>query len=215
MIYYPLQMLKLSGIDDIIIVVNDGCQGEQIAKIIECGSYLRFSSIKYVFQDKPKGTAYAISLCKKLLDTSSFVVAWGDNIFEYCPLGLTKDINQEAIIFVKEVDNISHYGKVILNDGRGVVDIQYYSSSDSENNRGYALAGIFMLPWYFCDYIDKIIPNFKNEIDIVDALREYIKANKIKANIIKGYWVDAASSFDNLLEASILVKNNGVNKVIE
>jgi UTP-glucose-1-phosphate uridylyltransferase len=61
--------------------------------------------------------------------------------------------------------------------------------------------------------LDNIKPNKENELDLVDALNEYAKSNRIETRLVNGSWIDAASSFDNLLNAGLLVANHGANKL--
>lgn len=215
MIYYPFQFLKLSGISEIIIVVNEDKQAEQISQYLSYEGNLGFSSVKYVFQDSPKGTAHAISLCKNLLISSPFVVIWGDNMFEYCQLNLKRLCPDSIKLFIKEVDDVSHYGDVIINANREISNIIYGSKMKQKIKKGFALTGLFVLNSTFFKYIDKIKPNAKNEIDIVDALRLYIEVHRTEATIVEGFWIDMASSYDNLLAAACFVKKHGVNKLID
>ena len=213
MLYYPLSFLKRSGINNIIIVINSDTMHNRFTNAIKQEREFAGLAIEYVLQDSPQGTAHAISLCKRLLGVNSFIVIWGDNIFEYCRPNILRTNDDEISLFVKRVNDISQYGHVVLNEHNEIVDILYGSNPNHNLKHGLALCGLFSLNEKIFEFIDATTPNSKNELEIVDALRRYLKSKRPKVEIINGYWIDAASSFDNLLRASMLVKENGANKV--
>jgi len=212
MLYYPLSFLKRSGINKIIIVINSDTAPDLFNKAISQEREFAGLAIEYVLQNSPQGTAHAISLCKRFLGVDSFIVIWGDNIFEYCRPNISRIYDDKITLFVKRVNDISQYGHVVLNEHNEIVDILYGSRTNHNVKHGLALCGLFSLNEKIFEFIDATTPNSKNELEVVDALRRYLKSKRPRVEIINGYWIDAASSFDNLLQASMLVKENGANK---
>jgi len=206
MINYPIHLLIESGIREIAIVVSNALQATQISKMTDGGKTARF---EYVIQEAPLGTAHALSLCKDFTNEQPFMVAWGDNVVEYNLSEVVKYHHDGTRIFIKKVDDLASYGEVVLNENGNVQQINCASNS-SVKKQGYALAGIFIFAQTIFKYISCIQPNSIGELDIVDALN--IATQELWVEELQGYWIDAASSFDNLLKASSLVKEKKANK---
>jgi len=216
LIYYPLEFLRGSGLSDIIITTNKGIHAEQIQSQLKDTNF-GFNSIDYVYQEAPLGTAHAVSCCRDLLASEkAFVVIFGDNICEFCIddfINRIKTIpHPSPTLFVKEVSDLREYGKVML--GNDTVE-KILPAKFAQNKPGMAMTGIILLDPSCFDFFDTQQKNIKGEFDIVDTLINYVQKKSLNASKIPGYWIDAASSIQNLAQSHQLVQLHGSNKPSE
>lgn len=209
LIEYPIELLVKSGIREIIIVTNTEIHASEISEYLDAEFVSGIDSIKYVYQNQPLGTAHAISLCQELVASEPFMVVFGDNIVEYNLMSSVEEYIGGAKVFVKQLLETKHFGRVVIERNQ-VIDI--LPADVPSTGPGYALSGIFFFDELIFSYIDRLSKNSKYELDIVDALKHYLRDELLAAEELPGYWLDAASSHEHLLEAACIVKNKGANK---
>ncbi len=205
LIYYPLSILMLAKINDILIIVNKN-QLSQFKKILPDGKNLGIK-ITYAEQNYPKGLPEAFIIGKKFIGNNNVALILGDNFFYGQNLteklkDCTK-LKSGAKIFVHPVSNPSQYGVAKINKKNKILKIvekpkKYFSN--------LAITGLYFFDKHVVKYAKNLKPSKRNEIEIVDLLKKYIKKNKLSAEWIGrgGAWLDTGSVKD-FYEASAFV----------
>ena len=204
LIFYPLSVLMLAGIREILIVVNKG-QLKQFKKILSDGS--RFGvKIKYVEQEKPKGLPDAFILGEKFIGKDNVALILGDNFF-YAQSLTTK---------LKECVKLKSGCKVLLHPVNkpelyGVAKIKNKKISEiiekpNKPKSNLAVTGLYFFDNKVINLSKKLKPSKRNEIEIVDLLRKYMKNKTLKAEFLGrgGAWLDTGS-IDEFYETSSFV----------
>ena len=197
LIYYPLSVLMLSGIREILIIVNKG-QINQFKKILPSGENLGIK-ISYAEQTYPKGLPDAFQIGKNFIGKDGVVLILGDNFFY--GQSLTKilkkclKLNQGATVILHPVKNPSLYGVASINNKNKVVKIIEKPKKFVSN---LAITGLYFFDNKVVRYSKNLKPSKRKEIEIVDLLNKYKKNNKLSAKFISrgGAWLDAGSIED-------------------
>ena len=197
LIYYPLSILMLAKIKDILIIVNKS-QLEQFKKILPEGKNLGIK-ISYAEQKYPKGLAEAFIIGKRFIGYNNVALILGDNFFY--GQNLTKKLKEctklktGAKIFIHPVSNPSQYGVVKINKKKKILKIIEKPKKYLSN---LAITGLYFFDNNVVKYANKLKPSKRNELEIVDLLKKYNKKNKLSAEWIGrgGAWLDAGSVKD-------------------
>jgi len=205
LIYYPLSILMLAKIKDILIIVNKG-QLTQFKKILPEGKNLGIK-INYAEQKYPRGLPEAFIIGKKFIGKDSVALVLGDNFFY--GQNLTEKLKEctklqsGAKIFIHPVSNPSHYGVVKINKKNKILKIIEKPKKYLSN---FAITGLYFFDSNVVKYTDSLKPSKRNEIEIVDLLKKYNKKNKLSVEFIGrgGAWLDTGS-FKDFYDASAFV----------
>ena len=197
LIYYPLSVLMLSGIREILIIVNKG-QINQFKKILPSGENLGIK-ISYAEQTYPKGLPDAFQIGKNFIGKDGVVLILGDNFFY--GQSLTKilkkclKLNQGATVILHPVKNPSLYGVASINNKNKVIKIIEKPKKFVSN---LAITGLYFFDNKVVEHSKNLKPSKRKEIEIVDLLNKYKKNNKLSAKFISrgGAWLDAGSIED-------------------
>ena len=197
LIYYPLSILMLSGIRDILIIVNKG-QLNQFKKIIPNGENLGVK-ITYIEQKYPRGLPDAFLVGKKFIGNSNIVLILGDNFFY--GQSLTKKLkecvklNKGATVILHPVSNPSSYGVATINKKNKITKIV---EKPKKNISNLAVTGLYFFDNNVINYSKKLKLSKRKEIEIVDLLNKYKKKNKLSAEFLGrgGAWLDTGSIKD-------------------
>ena len=197
LIYYPLSVLMLSGIRDILIIVNKG-QLNQFKKILPNGSNLGIK-ISYAEQKYPKGLPDAFLVGKKFIGKDNVALILGDNFFY--GQSLTKRLQQcvrlktGASVLLHPVRNPSLYGIASINRKNKITKIiekpkKYFSN--------LAITGLYFFDNKVIGYSENLKPSKRRELEIVDLLNKYKSKKKLSAQFISrgGAWLDTGSIDD-------------------
>ena len=197
LIYYPLSVLMLMGIRDILIIVNKG-QIDQFKKILPNGNNLGIK-ISYAEQKYPKGLPDAFQVGKNFIGKSGVVLILGDNFFYGQSLtnilkGCLK-INNGAIVILHPVKNPSLYGVARINKKNDVLKIVEKPKKFVSN---LAITGLYFFDNKVINYSKNLKPSKRKELEIIDLLNKYKKNNKLSAKFISrgAAWLDAGSIED-------------------
>ncbi len=210
LIFYPLSVLMLAGIKDILIIVNRG-QLSQFKKIIPEGKNLGIK-ITYAEQKYPKGLPEAFVIGENFIGKDNVALILGDNFFYgqnlTAKLRECTRLKSGGIIFVHSVNNPSQYGVVKINKRNKIIKIVEKPKKYLSN---LAITGLYFFDNKVVKYSKNLKPSKRKEIEIVDLLKKYIKNNKLSVEFIGrgGAWLDAgsikdfydASSFVSALES--------------
>ena len=197
LIFYPLSVLMLSGIRDILIIVNKG-QLNQFKKILPDGNNLGIK-ISYAEQDRPKGLPDAFIVGKNFIGKNSVALILGDNFFygESLTKKLKKcvKLNKGAQVILHWVSNPSSYGVAKINNKNKIVKI---IEKPKKNFSNLAVTGLYFFDNKVIKYCENLKPSKRNEIEIVDLLNKYKKEKKLSAEFLGrgGAWLDTGSIKD-------------------
>ena len=204
MVFYPLSVLMLAGIKDIMIITNKEYVNI-FKKNLGDGSSLGIK-ISYEIQKKPNGIPEAFLIAKKFIQNQNVLLILGDNLFYGQQIGalLKKPLNNGAKIFLHQVRNPNEYGVVEFNKNKKVKKILEKPKKYISN---YAVTGMYIFDQNVISFTSKLKPSKRNELEISDLLNLYLKKNKLSHEILgRGYsWFDAGTH-DSLLSASEFVK---------
>lgn len=206
MIYYPLSVLLLAGIRDILII-STRRDIPLFKELLGDGSNIGIN-LKYAVQDKPKGIAEAFIIGEDFIGSDNVCLILGDNIFYGQGFTLTLNegvsISSGAIIFGYSVNNPERYGIVEFDKNKKAISLE---EKPANSKSSYAVPGL-----YFYDNnvieISKIIePSKRGELEITDINKVYLKNNQLKVKVLgRGFaWLDTGTH-ESLLEASNFVQ---------
>ena len=196
LIYYPLSVLMLAKIRDVLIVVNKG-QLDQYKKILPNGKNLGIK-ISYVEQDKPRGLPDAFILGEKFIGKSSVSLILGDNFFygQYLTEKLKSSvkIKNGAKVFLHRVRKPERYGVAKVKNKK-IISIK---EKPKKFFSDYAITGLYFFDNKVVDYSKKLKPSKRGEIEITDLLKKYKEKGKLSADFIGrgGAWLDTGSISD-------------------
>ena len=196
LIYYPLSILMLAKIRDILIVVNKG-QLEQYKKLLPDGKNLGIK-ISYVEQDKPRGLPDAFILGEKFIGKSGVSLILGDNFFygQYLSEKLKQSIKVKngAKVFLHKVKNPEKYGVAKIKKNK----IMLIKEKPKKYFSDFAITGLYFFDKNVVRYSKELKPSKRGELEITDLLNKYKKKNKLSADFIGrgGAWLDTGSISD-------------------
>ena len=197
LIFYPLSILMLAKIKDILIIVNKG-QLDQYKKLLPNGDNL---GIKITFkeQDKPRGLPDAFVLGEKFIGSSNVAMILGDNFFygqnlTHKLLNCAK-IKSGAKILLHSVQNPELFGIAKINSNNKIIKIKEKPKKFFSN---YAITGLYFFDNKVVKYAKSLKPSARGEVEIIDLLKKYMKKNKLSADFIGrgGAWLDTGSIED-------------------
>ena len=195
--FYPLSVLMLSGIRDILIIVNKG-QLNQFKKILPNGNNLGIK-ISYTEQKYPKGLPDAFRIGKNFIGNSNVALILGDNFFY--GESFTKKLKEcvklkkGATIILHPVGSPSSYGVANINKKNKITKIVEKPKKFISN---LAVTGLYFFDNKVVNYSKNLKPSKRNEIEIVDLLNKYKNKNQLSAEFLGrgGAWLDTGSIKD-------------------
>ena len=197
LIFYPLSVLMLAGLRDILIIVNKG-QLNQFRKILPNGNNLGIK-ISYAEQAKPRGLPDAFVVGKKFIGKENVALILGDNFFY--GQSLTKRLQEcvklksGASVLLHPVKNPSLYGIASITKKNKIVKIIEKPKKHFSN---LAITGLYFFDNKVINYSKNLKPSKRKEIEIVDLLNKYKRKKKLSADFISrgGAWLDTGSIED-------------------
>ncbi len=196
LIYYPLSILMLAKIKDILIIVNKG-QLEQYKKLIPNGNNLGIK-ISYIEQDKPKGIPDAFILGEKFIGKNGVSLILGDNFFygQYLTEKLKQSLKLKngAKIFLHRVKNPEKYGVAKIKKNK-IISIK---EKPKKFISDYAITGLYFFDNKVSSISKKLKPSKRGELEITDLINKYKSKNKLYVDFIGrgGAWLDTGTISD-------------------
>jgi glucose-1-phosphate thymidylyltransferase len=206
LIYYPLSILMLAGIKEILIIVNKGSVG-QFRKILLNGENFGIK-ISYAEQDKPRGLPDAFKIGKKFIGNDNISLILGDNFFYGQSLSekLKKNskLKKGATIFVYPVKNPNRFGVATLKGNRIINLIEKPKKTKSN----LAVTGLYFFDNSVVKKTISLKKSKRNEFEIIDLLNMYKKNNLLKSEHLGrgAAWLDAGT-IDDFNQTSIFVSS--------
>ena len=209
MIYYPLSVLMLAGIKEVLIITTPQDQ-QSFINLLGDGSELGMR-FEYVVQPSPDGLAQAFILGEEFLAGDDACLVLGDNIFY--GHGLTellsksiKNIKDEnkATVFGYYVSDPQRYGVAEFNENGDVISIE---EKPKEPKSNYAVVGLYFYPNDVVKKAKDVKPSDRGELEITTLNQDYLNENRLKVELMgRGYaWLDTGTH-ESLLEASSFIQ---------
>ena len=206
MVYYPLSMLMLAGIREILVISTPDAL-PAFRELLKDGSQwgLKF---EYAEQAEPRGLADAFLVGRDFVDDSPVCLILGDNIFYGGGLGgLLKEcaaLKEGAIVFGYRVNDPQRYGIMEFDEKKNVISIEEKPEKPKSN---FAVPGIYFYDNQVVKYAKSLKPSVRGEIEITDLNKIYLEKGKLKAKLFgRGVaWLDAGTH-ESLLQASMFIE---------
>lgn len=205
MIYYPLSILMLANIKNILIISSYD-DSLLFQKMFSDGHTLGIN-ISYAIQDKPKGIADAFIIAKRYIDNDNVALILGDNIFYGSDfaniLSDIMNIESEAKIFGYYVNNPKDYGIAEIDSNNNIISIIEKPEHPKSN---YAIPGLYFYDNSVLEIVKCIKPSIRGELEISSINMEYVKQKKIKIHLLdKSFtWIDVGNPERLLLASNII-----------
>ena len=207
LIFYPLSILMLAKIKDIMIIVNKG-QLEQYKKILPNGKNLGIK-INYSEQESPKGLPDAFIVGEKFIGKNNVALILGDNFFYGQNLSkilhnCTK-LKKGSSVLLHRVKNPENYGVAKLNDSGKIIKIV---EKPKKFISDYAITGLYFFDNKVIDYSKKLKPSKRHELEITDLLKKYQSNKNLSVEFLGrgSAWLDTGS-IDDFYKASAFVSS--------
>lgn len=214
MIYYPLSVLMLAGIRDILLITTKEDQ-PAFKRLLKDGSTFGIN-LEYVVQPSPDGLAQAFILGEDFIGDDDCAMVLGDNIF--FGNGLIQELNSAkenarnglATIFGYQVKDPKRFGVMELDEHKNVLSVE---EKPEQPKSDYAITGLYFYPNNVVEGAKGIKPSARGELEITDLNRTYLEDGHLKACLLGGgyTWFDTGT-FDSLLNASVMIKAIQDNK---
>jgi glucose-1-phosphate thymidylyltransferase len=205
MIYYPLSILMMSGISEILIITTPE-DNASFKRLLGDGSHLgcRF---EYAVQEVPNGLAQAFVIGADFIGDDKVALVLGDNIFYGSRLGRQlQELNDidGGYVFAYEVSDPERYGVVEFNSSNKVISIE---EKPSEPKSNFAVPGLYFYDNSVVSIAKNLKPSARGEYEITDVNKEYLKRGQLKVAILdRGTaWLDTGT-FESLSDASEFVR---------
>ena len=205
MIYYPLSILMMAGINEVLIITTPE-DNSQFKRLLGDGSQLG-CQFQYAVQEVPNGLAQAFVIGADFIGTDKVALILGDNIFH--GTGLDKQLQtltgvEGGYVFAYQVSDPERYGVVEFNPDMKAVSIEEKPKQPKSN---YAVPGLYFYDNEVVKIARELQPSARGEYEITDVNKEYLKKGKLKVAVLdKGTaWLDTGT-FDSLSDASEFVR---------
>lgn len=205
MIYYPLSVVMLAGIRDILIISTPR-DLPAFEELLKDGSHLGLN-ISYAVQDKPRGLAEAFIIGEQFIGDDNVMLVLGDNIFYGSHLSETlaksAQLKEGALVFGYKVPNPQDYGIVEFDKDWNVLSVEEKPQNPKSD---YAIPGLYFYDNNVVEIAKGVKPSVRGEVEITSVNAEYLKRGKLKVQLLgRGTaWLDTGTH-SGLLEASDFV----------
>jgi glucose-1-phosphate thymidylyltransferase len=226
MILYPLRLLQLAGVEEVLVVTGTRHAGQMIdllgdgqMRTRDGEHQLLALDLSYKVQTDAGGIAQVVGMAREFAAGGKLVCVLGDNIFEYAHSREIQEWGREssdAQIFVKHVPDPENFGVVVYDDGgravdivekAGTVDLRYDTPPSKD-----AVVGLYCYPPDVFDVIVDLEPSSRGELEITDVNRHYATLGRLQIREVDGWWEDAGKHWQHLGEIGRRIEDTGVNK---
>jgi len=205
MIYYPLSVLMIGGIRDILIITTPG-DSLQFKKLLGDGSQVG-CNFQYAVQEEPRGLAQAFIIGESFINNDKVALILGDNIFYGAGMGnLISSVGnvEGGCVFAYEVSDPQRYGVVEFDPDMNVISIEEKPEHPKSN---YAVPGLYFYDNSVIGIARSLKPSSRGEFEITDINKTYLQQRKLKVVLMSRgtAWLDTGT-FDSLSDASEFVR---------
>jgi len=200
-LFYGIEALKETGIEEIGIVVGD--TKDEIKEAAGDGDRWGIR-ISYIEQEAPLGLAHAVKISKNFLGDEPFVMYLGDNILKSGIKSLVEEFKEKkpnSLILLTEVPNPQMFGVAELENGKVVRLIEKPKKPVSN----LALVGVYMFDFHIFEAVNAIKPSWRNELEITDSIQYLVDHGyEVHPHLVRGWWKDTGK-IEDILEANRLI----------
>ena len=227
MIYYPLQLLQLAGIRDVLLVTGKGHAGQMIDLLGDGrlaprggGDPILELDLTYKVQTEPGGIAQVVGMARDFAGGAPLVVVLGDNIFEYAQSAAIEEWGEDGDAARGSSSRRSPTPRTSASsctataarstdivEKAGVVDTRYDAPPSS-----HAVVGLYCYPPDVFDVIARLEPSSRGELEITDVNRHYAAEGRLDAREVEGWWEDAGKHWQHLADIGRRIDETGANK---
>jgi glucose-1-phosphate thymidylyltransferase len=205
MIYYPLSILMMAGIKDVLIITTPE-DNAQFKRLLNDGSQLG-SHFEYAVQEVPNGLAQAFVIGEKFIGKDKCALILGDNIFYGAGLGRQlQELNdvEGGYVFAYKVSDPERYGVVEFDDKMSAISIEEKPKQPKSN---YAVPGLYFYDNDVVEIARNLRPSPRGEYEITDVNKVYLQKGKLKVCILERStaWLDTGT-FESLNDAGEFVR---------
>lgn len=201
MILYPIETLKKSGVEEIMMV----CGREHVGHFINfLGSGKEYGvKLSYAVQDKNNaGIADALRYAEDFSDRGSVAVILGDNIFLDNFSKSIEKFHGGAMIFLKKIKNPKRFGVPVFDKaGKKIIRIEEKPRNPKSK---YAQTGFYLFDSNIFSVIKKLKPSARGELELTDVINKYLFRGEMTFSFIRGSWYDAGT-FESLLQTAVML----------
>ncbi|RJR15486.1 spore coat protein [Candidatus Microgenomates bacterium] len=205
MIFYALESMQKAGISEVLITSSVE-HLPQFITLLKSGNDFNLKLSYAIQEDAGGGIAQAVALGEDFAGREPILVLLGDNIFNHNLAQAVADFEKQkkgAKIFAKPMPTENkQYGVVELDDAGKVVSIE---EKPDHPKSDLAQTGIYMYDAQVYDFIRKLKPSARGELEVTHLNLEYMKIGDLTCEVMEGWWIDAGTSYDELLRANNLV----------
>lgn len=201
MIYWPLETMVASGINDILIVCGGNSAGEFL-RLLGNGKDFGLKHINYTYQEGEGGIADALGLAEHFAAGGPVLVMLGDNILEGGIQDAVEDFRANptgAKIFLTQVEHPEWYGVVELEGDR----VTRIVEKPHEPKTNLIAIGAYLYDHTVFEFIRQIETSARGELEITDVNNRYIQRGQMRYDHIEGWWADAGESIEMYLKANL------------
>lgn len=208
LIYYPLSVLMLAGIKDILIISTQE-DLPRFEQLLGDGSHIGIN-LNYIVQPRPDGLAQALILGKDFISNDNVCLILGDNIYyghglpEILASAVANTKKNLATIFGYHVSDPERYGVVEFDEFYRILSIEEKPSNPKSN---FAVTGLYFYPNDVVNKVTSVEPSDRGELEITSINKNYLDSGKLMLEIMgRGYaWLDTGTH-ESLLEASVFIE---------
>jgi glucose-1-phosphate thymidylyltransferase len=211
MVFFALEQLASAGLSH-VIVVTGGRNAGDFEPLLGDGNDFGIERIDYAFQASAAGIADALRCAAPFVGSDEICLLLGDNLFE-------KSIRPYATRFRAQADG----ARVLLSatnrpEKYGIADmagdqIRAIVEKPVNPRSNLAVTGCYFYDRTVFEMISTLTPSARRELEITDLNNLYLRAGKLRHDLVDGYWIDCGESFENYLEAANLVAKYGAARV--
>lgn len=205
MIFYALESMQRAKITEVLIT-SSAEHLPHFINLLKSGKDFGLKLSYAIQDDAGGGISQAIALAEDFSGGEKILVILGDNLFTHDLSGAVMHFEKQgkgAKVFAKRMPTESkQYGVIELDKEEKVVSIE---EKPERPKSDLAQTGIYMYDHRVYDFIRKLRPSGRGEMEVTDLNNEYVKEGTMTCEVIEGWWIDAGTSYDELLRANNLV----------
>ena len=184
MIYYPIATLVNGGVDHIMIVTGGPHAGDFL-RVVRNGKHLGIRHLEYTYQEQEGGIAEALGLCADFADGDDICVILGDNTTDADIRPTVEGFTEGAVLFLAKVPDPERFGCPVF-DEDDPTRILRIEEKPTEPKSSYAVTGLYMYDGHVFDYIDRLEPSARGELEITDVNNFYLADDKLRWQELQG-----------------------------